>query len=99
MNNHLVFFDTCDEDAEEWGLQSDAAHTLYVGIKRTDDLFWYDNYAGEWHKSLSKLKDVINDSNFKKVTKFDNGYITIDSAIQYFMSKPHIVGEDAFCGL
>lgn len=100
INKHLIFFETYDRDCVSWGLKEDEdPHTLYVGIKRTGDLFWYDNINGEWCKSMWHIGHLLGDKHFKQVTKFDNGYISTDDAIQYFMSKPHTVGACAIFDL
>ena len=79
------FFET--HHPAECGLEEDFAGTLYTGVIIDGSLYSFDNLNGEWNKSMFKLKDVLNDPDFKPVKYFDNGYVTTDDATYYFCQK------------
>lgn len=62
------------------GLPAETAGCLDVVNTLTGNVFWYDNYNGEWHKSIysaeSTLKELSNE--YKEVESFDNGYVNTD---------------------
>ena len=93
-DKQLIFFETVDKELIGLTWPLDSSRTLYVGIRNTGDLFWYDNEHAEWQKSMWSLGYIVDDPEFKKVTRFNNGYININDAKTYFMSKPHLLGEE-----
>ena len=65
-----------------YGLPADTAGCLDVVNTITGNVFWYDNYNEEWHKSiysaettLSLLNIEDNVIQYKEVESFNNGFV------------------------
>lgn len=59
----------------------DRYDVLYATNTLNGHLFWFDDLNGEWHGSLYSYQSIKNDPDFNETTKFDNGYINIDDAL------------------
>ena len=70
----------------EWGLEEETAGVLYSALDE-DRVYWFDNPNYEWNRSLLRHSDIASDKEFKPVTYFDNGYVTTDDAVDYFVRR------------
>lgn len=91
------------KETEEYNLPADSCGILYALYMPENKAFWYDNYNLEWQGSIYPASEIINDPDFKKVSdEWDNGYITVDEAIDgtapqcldcYYPAKQSELGE------
>ena len=55
--------------------------TLFVANSKNNRTIWFDNLNQEWQGSFYTYEDIDKDSFWKKVKKFDNGYINTDDVL------------------
>ncbi len=72
-------------------LLPEKAGSLYVGNILNESVWWYDNDAREWLKSLFNHKAIASDPEFVLVKEFDNGYITSIDAVNYLLDRGKII--------
>lgn len=97
MKNNLEFY--VAYDAPTLDTPKDLEGTLYVGTKKDNTLYWYNNDSNSWIKSLYNLDAIKDNIAFVKVgDDWHNSYISIAEAKEYFslrdeMKKPSTIGE------
>ena len=71
-----------EKETQEFNLPADCCGILYALYIPENKTFWYDNYNLEWQSSIYPASEIINDPAYEEVSdNWDNGYITIDDAI------------------
>lgn len=71
-----------EKETQEFNLPADSCGILYALYTPQNKAFWFDNYSLEWQGSIYPANVIINDPDFVKVDdNWDNGYISIDDAI------------------
>lgn len=84
----LSFFITKEPISEQEG--SKQAELLYVGINKNNKLYWYDNIAQKWTKSIYNLSDIQEDKDFTPVKEdWANEYISVYDAIAHFAPESY----------
>lgn len=97
MKNNLEFYVAYDTPTLD--TPKDLEGTLYVGTKKDNTLYWYNNDSNSWIKSLYNLDAIKDNIAFVKVgDDWHNSYISIAEAKEYFslrdeMKKPSTIGE------
>ena len=86
----LSFFVTKAPISEQEGSKQD--ELLYVGINKNNKLYWYDNIAQKWTKSIYNLSDILTDNDFTPVKEdWANEYISVYDAIAHFAPESYKV--------
>lgn len=95
MGNSVKFY--VSYHPAEWGFEEETAGTLYSALSE-ELVYWFDNFNSEWNRSLLSHSSIREDKEFKLVDYFDNGYVTTDDALDYFLRRgliaPDQVPED-----
>ena len=89
MQDKIKFYVADNED-----LPAEKAGTLYMLLLEYNKSYWYDNHNREWLRSLFTPKDIMSDDEFTSVESFDNGYVTINDAINYYNLRVGPILED-----
>lgn len=86
----LSFFITKEPISEQEGSKQD--ELLYVGINKNNKLYWYDNTAHKWKKSIHNLSDIKADKDLAPVKEdWANEYISVYDAIAHFAPESYKV--------
>ena len=86
----LSFFVTKAPISEQEGSKQD--ELLYVGINKNNKLYWYDNTAHKWKKSIHNLSDIKADKDLAPVKEdWANEYISVYDAIAHFAPESYKV--------
>ena len=90
IGEKLSFFVTKAPISEQEGSKQD--ELLYVGINKNNKLYWYDNTAHKWEKSIHNLSDIKADKDLAPVKEdWANEYISVYDAIAHFAPESYKV--------